>query len=37
MTEAPIYLDGFATLPLAPEAREAMLAVWGQPGNAGVG
>ncbi|WP_064710331.1 cysteine desulfurase family protein [Rhizobium bangladeshense] len=31
----PIYLDGFATLPLAPEAREAMLAVWAQPGNAG--
>lgn len=31
----PIYLDGFATLPLAPEAREAMLAVWSQPGNAG--
>ncbi len=31
----PIYLDGFATLPLAPEAREAMLSVWAQPGNAG--
>ncbi|KAA1183934.1 cysteine desulfurase [Rhizobium tropici] len=31
----PIYLDGFATLPLAPEAREAMLAVWTHPGNAG--
>ncbi|RWG16764.1 MAG: cysteine desulfurase [Mesorhizobium sp.] len=31
----PIYLDGFATLPLAPEAREAMVAVWAQPGNAG--
>lgn len=31
----PIYLDGFATLPLAPEAREAMLAVWAHPGNAG--
>lgn len=31
----PIYLDGFATLPLATEAREAMLAVWAQPGNAG--
>jgi hypothetical protein len=27
MTNA-IYLDGFATLPLAPEAREAMLAAW---------
>lgn len=35
MAEAPIYLDGFATLPLAPEARDAMLAVWEQPGNAG--
>lgn len=31
----PIYLDGFATLPLAPEARDAMLAVWARPGNAG--
>ncbi|MEI9425733.1 cysteine desulfurase family protein [Mesorhizobium sp. Cs1299R1N1] len=31
----PIYLDGFATLPLAPEALEAMVAVWAQPGNAG--
>jgi cysteine desulfurase len=31
----PIYLDGFATLPLAPEARHAILAVWEQPGNAG--
>ncbi|APG87183.1 cysteine desulfurase family protein [Sinorhizobium americanum] len=31
----PIYLDGFATLPLAPEARDAMLAVWAHPGNAG--
>ncbi|TIT88349.1 MAG: aminotransferase class V-fold PLP-dependent enzyme, partial [Mesorhizobium sp.] len=31
----PIYLDGFATLPLAPEAREAILGVWAQPGNAG--
>lgn len=31
----PIYLDGFATLPLAPEARDAMIAVWTQPGNAG--
>lgn len=35
MSEAPIYLDGFATLPLAPEARDAMLRVWEQPGNAG--
>lgn len=31
----PIYLDGFATLPLAPEALEAMLSVWAHPGNAG--
>lgn len=30
----PIYLDGFATLPLAPEARNAILSVWEQPGNA---
>jgi cysteine desulfurase len=35
MTEAPVYLDGFATLPLAPEARDAMLRAWEQPGNAG--
>lgn len=35
MTGSPIYLDGFATLPLAPEARDAMLAVWEHPGNAG--
>ena len=35
MQPAPIYLDGFATLPLADEARAAMLAVWEQPGNAG--
>ena len=35
MSVAPIYLDGFATLPLAPEAREAILTVWEQPGNAG--
>lgn len=33
--DAPIYLDGFATLPLAPEARAAMLAAWNLPGNAG--
>lgn len=32
---SPIYLDGFATLPLAPEARAAMLAIWDAPGNAG--
>jgi cysteine desulfurase len=31
----PIYLDGFSTLPLAPEARTAMFAVWDTPGNAG--
>lgn len=35
MAGPPIYLDGFATLPLAPESRDAMLAVWEQPGNAG--
>lgn len=35
MQLAPIYLDGFATLPLADEARAAMLAVWERPGNAG--
>lgn len=31
----PIYLDGFASLPLAQEARDAMLSVWDNPGNAG--
>jgi cysteine desulfurase len=31
----PIYLDGFATLPLCPEARSAILSVWDHPGNAG--
>ena len=31
----PIYLDGFSTLPLAPEALEAMLVIWAHPGNAG--
>lgn len=35
MKSAPIYLDGFATLPLANEALEAMLAAWKQPGNSG--
>lgn len=35
LTIAPIFLDGFATLPLAPEAREAMLDAWALPGNAG--
>jgi hypothetical protein len=34
MTNA-IYLDGFATLPFAPEAKEAMLSAWTNPGNAG--
>lgn len=34
MTTQPIYLDGFSTLPLAPEARAAMLAIWDAPGNA---
>lgn len=32
---APVYLDGFATMPLASEARTAMLAAWELPGNAG--
>jgi cysteine desulfurase len=31
----PIYLDGFATLPLAPEAQAAILDAWSRPGNAG--
>lgn len=35
MARPLIYLDGFATLPLAPESRDAMLAVWELPGNAG--
>jgi cysteine desulfurase len=35
ITTAPIYLDGFATMPLAPEAREAMFAAWENPLNAG--
>lgn len=30
----PIYLDGFATMPLAPEARAAMIAALDQVGNA---
>ncbi len=34
-TSAFIYLDGFSTQPLAPEAREAMLTAWDLPGNAG--
>lgn len=32
MTDA-IYLDGFASQPLAPEARAAMLRAWDLPGN----
>lgn len=32
---APVYLDGFATMPLTSEARTAMLAAWEHPGNAG--
>ncbi|MER8464529.1 cysteine desulfurase family protein [Mesorhizobium sp. M1396] len=35
MTYNPIYLDGFSTMPLAPEARAAMLSAWSAPGNAG--
>lgn len=30
----PIYLDGFSSLPLAPEAREAMMDALAKPGNA---
>lgn len=33
-SEDPIYLDGFSTLPLAPEARAAMIDAWDAPGNA---
>lgn len=33
MMSEPIYLDGHATAPLAPEARDAMLAAWARPGN----
>ena len=33
--KTPVYLDGFATQPLAPEVRDAMLAAWSEPGNAG--
>lgn len=35
LIEPPIYLDGFATLPLSHEARDAMLRAWSMPGNAG--
>lgn len=31
----PVYLDGFATTPLAPEAQQIMLEVWRQPSNSG--
>ncbi|OYW83502.1 MAG: cysteine desulfurase [Asticcacaulis sp. 32-58-5] len=31
---SPIYLDGFSTTPLAPEAAEAMIDAWSLPGNA---
>lgn len=31
----PVYLDGFATSPLAPEARDAMMLASSHPGNAG--
>jgi cysteine desulfurase len=30
-----IYLDGFSTTPLAPEAKQAMVVAWASPGNAG--
>jgi cysteine desulfurase len=30
-----IYLDGLSTMPLAPEARDAMLDAWETPGNPG--
>lgn len=35
MSRPPIYLDGFSTTPLAPEAKEAILQSWMEPGNAG--
>jgi cysteine desulfurase len=31
---SPVYLDGFATLPLAPEAGASMIQAWSKPGNA---
>lgn len=34
MTRPPIYLDGFSTTPLAPEALAAMQGAWATPGNA---
>src|SRR5258707_1278506 len=30
-----IYLDGHATTPIAPEARDAMMSAWHKVGNAG--
>lgn len=33
--DEPVYLDGFATTPLAPEARDAMIAASSYPGNPG--
>lgn len=33
--DEPIYFDGFATTPLALEAREAMIRASSQPGNPG--
>ena len=34
MTE-PVYLDGFSSLPIAPEVSAAIVAAFSQPGNAG--
>ena len=33
MPSDPVYLDGYATNPLAPEAREALIQALGRPGN----
>jgi len=33
--DEPVYLDGFATTPLAPQARDAMIAASSYPGNPG--
>ena len=33
--DEPVYFDGFATTPLAPEARAAMILASSQPGNPG--
>ena len=35
MPSEPVYLDGFSTAPLAPEARDAMIAASSHPGNPG--